>query len=1382
MQNPNWKPMNSPCFYLSKIILISFFIIPFCENSFGQIVNVGNGSYTTAFPGVDEAGRNTFPPGTPVTIGPAATKPAPTNDWWSAKIKNNHAANLFNYPYALKTVNNGLVVTYIPWGVIDDISPVTVGVAGLNAPAAHVSDFSDWTVTMDWSNAGRNFQATAGIGMPFLYFEKNAADAAQITVASGSVTISNEMLTIVDARNGADFAVYAPAGSVWTQNGNTYTSALNGKNYWSMAFIPLDAPDINTVANEYKKYAYVFPANTTANWSYDKSTSVVRTDFVVETDVKEGTETTMLLGLLPHQWANLAAGSPTPGEHSYATVRGELKTLNGNGFSVENKFYGILPTLPYLDYYSEGFSPQKMNDKIQLLENDGLATWTDSYNEGQMMNRLIQTARIADLTGNTVARNKILNTIKNRLEDWLSANSGEVAFLFYYNPTWSAMLGYPAGHGQDGNINDHHFHWGYFIHAASFVEQFEPGWADQWGGMINLLIRDAASDSRTDEMFPYLRNFSPYAGHCWANGFATFPQGNDQESTSESMQFNSSLIHWGSVTGNDAIRDLGIYLYTTEQSAIEEYWFDMHNRVFSPSQQYGLVSRVWGNSYDNGTFWTNDIAASYGIEMYPIHGGSLYLGHNTNYAAQLWSEIAANTGILANEANDNLWHDVMWEYLAFTNPELAIELYDSYPDRNLKFGISDAQTYHWLHAMNVLGRVDTSVTADCPVAAAFNKDGEIIYTAHNYGDDPVDVVFSDGYVLAVPPRSMATSKDLSLSGTLSASFPAAYPGGSVELSVVVNEGAASAIEFFDGENLLGAANQAPYVFTAANLALGVHNFYSKIYNGSAFVVSNSVSVLVGAQLPYSGNPTAIPGSFPAAHYDKFEGGLGQRIAYSDDSPENFGDFRLDEYVDAVAHPAEGGIVSWIAAGEWLEYTVDVQNAGFYTLSFRYACGNGSGGGPFQLESDGEIISAGISVNSTGGWDNWASKSVSNIPLKRGEQVLRLFFEQGELNLGELAFAYESPLTYDQPVANAGENILVVLPDNAATLDGSNSIDPGGAALSYSWTQIYGPSNLLFSDPQASQPTVSPLVEGVYRVKLTVSNGSYADDDEVYVISSSSPNVAPTVSILTPAGNAVYLENEAVLITAVAADIVGTIEQVELLVDNEVIRTATEVPYTATWVPTNAGEYSITAVAYDDDGSSTTSQAVNITVTPAPSCSGTSYNGDFSYEFSPDDNNPTITFIPSSAGVGVPTCILYYGTNANLLPGYNVAPNVPYTITASEGTIIYFYYTYSYPGEGERNNASHKDLYKIGSCKLTSIPDYRQDMAVKYYPNPVTNVLKLELPEGKNEISVFGLSGKRIAGFTVTEESISYDMSQFDPGLYVFKVQNGEGLAVFKVVK
>ena len=316
------------------------------------------------------------------------------------------------------------------------------------------------------------------------------------------------------------------------------------------------------------------------------------------------------------------------------------------------------------------------------------------------------------------------------------------------------MFGYPAGHGQDEYINDHHFHWGYFIHAAAFIEQYSPGWATQWGDMVNLLVRDAATSDRNDPMFPYLRNFSPYAGHCWANGVASLPQGNDQESTSESMQFHSSLIHWGSVTGNRAVRDLGIYMYATEQSAVEEYWFDQHERILPSDWKYSLVSRVFGNDYDNGTFWTADIAASYAIELYPIHGGSFYLGRNLDYVRKLWSEIAANTGILSGEANSNLWHDTMWKYLSFIDPQKAIELYNSNPKRSLKFGISQAQTYHWLHSMNVLGQYDSSVTADYPVAMVFRKGDKVTHVAYNYDSAPRTVTFSDGATLVVEARSM----------------------------------------------------------------------------------------------------------------------------------------------------------------------------------------------------------------------------------------------------------------------------------------------------------------------------------------------------------------------------------------------------------------------------------------------------------------------------------------------------------------------------------------------------------------------------------------------------------------------------------------------------
>ena len=86
------------------------------------------------------------------------------------------------------------------------------------------------------------------------------------------------------------------------------------------------------------------------------------------------------------------------------------------------------------------------------------------------------------------------------MENWLTYTSGEKAFLFYYNKDWTTMFGYPAGHGQDEYINDHHFHWGYFIHAAAFIEQYSPGWATQWGDMVNLLVRDAATSDRNDPL------------------------------------------------------------------------------------------------------------------------------------------------------------------------------------------------------------------------------------------------------------------------------------------------------------------------------------------------------------------------------------------------------------------------------------------------------------------------------------------------------------------------------------------------------------------------------------------------------------------------------------------------------------------------------------------------------------------------------------------------------------------------------------------------------------------------------------------------------------------------------------------------------------------
>ena len=90
------------------------------------------------------------------------------------------------------------------------------------------------------------------------------------------------------------------------------------------------------------------------------------------------------------------------------------------------------------------------------------------------------------------------------------------------------------------------------------------------------------------------------------------------------------------------------------------------------------------------------------------------------------------------------------------DPPAAIELYDLF-ERNLKFGISNAQTYYWLHSMNT-GQLRSDVTADYPIALSFNNNGQLTYVAHNYSNSPISVSFSDGFVLYVGPYDMATNR------------------------------------------------------------------------------------------------------------------------------------------------------------------------------------------------------------------------------------------------------------------------------------------------------------------------------------------------------------------------------------------------------------------------------------------------------------------------------------------------------------------------------------------------------------------------------------------------------------------------------------------------
>ena len=91
----------------------------------------------------------------------------------------------------------------------------------------------------------------------------------------------------------------------------------------------------------------------------------------------------------------------------------------------------------------------------------------------------------------------------------------------------------------------------------------------------------------------------------------------------------------------------------------------------------------------------------------------------------------------------------------------------------------------------------------------------------------------------------------------------------------------------------------------------------------------------------------------------------------------------------------GGInVGYIHIGDWLEYSIDVQNSGSYLIEYRLASNVGSSG--FKTLVDGAELDQ-QSVPNTGGWQSWVTRSAT-IELLSGTQTLRINAIGAEWNL------------------------------------------------------------------------------------------------------------------------------------------------------------------------------------------------------------------------------------------------------------------------------------------------------------------------------------------------------------------------------------------------
>ncbi len=209
----------------------------------------------------------------------------------------------------------------------------------------------------------------------------------------------------------------------------------------------------------------------------------------------------------------------------------------------------------------------------------------------------------------------------------------------------------------------------------------------------------------------------------------------------------------------------------------------------------------------------------------------------------------------------------------------------------------------------------------------------------------------------------------------------------------------------------------------------------------------------------------------------------------------------------------GGLnVGWQDNGDWMDYAVNLASSGTFTVNFRVA--SYFTGAQFQLKNAAGTVLATVTVPNTGGFQNWTTVAAA-VTLPPGAQTLRIYTNNANggwnINWWEIVGASASP--NQAPTADAGTDMIVILPNNSVTMNGGGT-DTDGSIVAYAWSKVSGPGTGTIVNPTSANTAINNLSQGTYVFRLTVTDnaGATATDDV-------------TVSVNQPSGTFTRIQAE-----------------------------------------------------------------------------------------------------------------------------------------------------------------------------------------------------------------------------------------------------------------
>ncbi len=773
-------------------------------DSYRCVVDHGNWIYNAGIvePGIAACDASTqIPTGTPTKLYPqladSFTAPTPSHRWWGSVAfmgemqigDPNQAAYITPDPITARITNKGFRMMGIPSGfqsattqylypIPDPFSEVFDGIAIANNQFdnlnAVLKDYSDGSVTVLWQSADTDvMQATFVYGSPYVFIEVLAGNAQVKTLREdgGEKSIFHQAANQLGVKtsvagNTNHFLIVGDDITSFSNISSNVIGISAATNSFTVAYLPANGAEPNAdMINAFASLARNKVAALQIDYQVDPSdySVTVQHQYLDAT----GAQVQTLAGLQPLQWKN---NTNVSSNYQTRSARGVIKFMPSASFDYHLPYVGILPYLPTMTDTTDITQLTTLVNDFVAAGQDTWNTANDTYWAGKNYGKVAELIAIAESINMSTEAGIMRQWLKDELADWFTADSSgslDTNKYFVFDEKWSTLLGIEESFASHQQLNDHHFHYGYFVRAAAEICRVERDWCSeqQYGPMIELLIRDYAA-MRDDDMFPYTRNFDPANGFSWASGKVNFARGNNNESTSEAANAYGAIVLYGLITGKNDLAEHGIYLHASTTATYWEYWNNLDG-YYSPDTDVDnfpagydqiTTSIIWGDGASFSTWFSGAPAHILGIQGLPTNTLNLHVGLHAVYMADyVQVGLTEATNGKPSGLPEDRWRDIWWNLSAMVDADDAVSDYLSYGDYNAEAGESKAHTYQWIHAFKALGNIAPEVHADYPLAVVFSKNGTKQYVIYNMDDTQRQVTFSDGVTVQAPAGQMTVS-------------------------------------------------------------------------------------------------------------------------------------------------------------------------------------------------------------------------------------------------------------------------------------------------------------------------------------------------------------------------------------------------------------------------------------------------------------------------------------------------------------------------------------------------------------------------------------------------------------------------------------------------